>query len=503
MRKRYICLALIATFLISCSSIEKFEDDKSIHQMSIVSEELLEEPIIPAVTVLPKENIKDNIKENSKVIDEFVNSKVLEHGNLSFYAIDLQNGKVIDNYREETALIPASLLKIVTSATALEVLGAETVLETKVLYDGKISKDGVLTGNIYIQGGGDPTLGSDGISINKEEFLKDWTEGVKKAGIKSIDGNIIVLDDLFGYEGIPGKWLWEDMGTNYGRGIYGISVFDNIYTLYLNTGVSGQKPKVIKTKPEIEGLVFDNQGLVTVNGKKDIYVRGMPLENKRRIFGVVPQNKNGLTIQSDIPDPGLFLGQYFSYYLKRENIKISGDVKTARLTSKRPTNPKVIAVTKSPPISEIVKILLIRSDNHYTEHLYQLIEKTRGINIEEFWEEKGLDIHSLTMKDGSGLSRGNTVSTKLLVEILSYSKDGLENLLPVAGKDGTVALFLKDTPLEGKVKVKSGSMSGIHSYAGYVEKNGKIYAFAIVVNHWNGERNELRKRIENLLNSVF
>lgn len=492
MKKKYICLALIVTFLTSCSGMEK--TDKSVNQVAVLPEKIVEEPVISAV--VPS-------KGKSKAMSEFVNSDVLEHGNLSFYAIDLKTGKVVDSYREESALVPASVLKIVTSATALEVLGADTVLETKVLYDGKISKKGVLTGNIYIQGGGDPTLGSDGISINREEFLKNWTDAVKKLGIKSINGNIIVLDDLFGYEGIPGKWLLEDVGTNYGQGTYGISVFDNIYTLYLNTGVSGQKPKIIKTKPEIEGLIFDNQGLVMPGVKKDIYVRGIPLENRRRIFGVVPQNKNGLTIQSDIPDPGLFLGQYFSYYLKRENIKLNGVVKTARLTSQRPTNPRVIAITKSPPISEIVKILLTRSDNHYTEHLYQLIEKTKGVKIEEFWEEKGMDVHSLTLRDGSGLSRGNTISAKLLVDILAYSKNDLETLLPVAGKDGTVAVFLKNTPLEGAVKVKSGSMSGIHSYAGYVEKNGRTYAFAIVVNHWNGERGVLRKKIEVLLNNIF
>ena len=494
MKKKYISLISAIALLTSCSNIKEI-NNKEVHQVKITTTEEVEKEIVVPTVI--------SANKKSKAIDEFVNSKVLEHGNLSFYAIDIQTGKVIDSYREESALIPASVLKILTSATALEVLGADTVLETKVLYDGKISKTGILNGNIYIQGGGDPTLGSDGISINKEEFLKDWTEKVKKAGIKSINGNIIVLDDLFGYEGIPGKWLWEDMGTSYGQGTYGISVFDNIYTLYLNTGVSGKKPEIIKTKPEIKDLVFDNQGLVMPGGKKDIYVRGVPLENKRRIFGVVPQSKNGLTIQSDIPDPGLFLGQYFLYYLKRDNIKFNGTVKTARLTAQRPQNPKVIAVTKSPTIAEIVKVLLSRSDNHYTEHLYQLIEKTKGVDIEKFWEEKGIDIHSLTLRDGSGLSRGNTISSKLLVDILAYSKNNLEELLPVAGKDGTVAVFLKNTPLEGKVKVKSGSMSGIQSYAGYVEKNGKTYAFAIVVNHWNGERSQLRKKMEDLLNNIF
>ena len=493
MKNKYMCLVLIIALFSSCSNKEK-KNIKEIQQTKIVTEKTFEKEEISSEEIINK---------NSKFINNFVNSKTLEHGNLSFYAINLKNKEVIEQYREEIALVPASVLKIVTSATALEILGPNTVLETKVLYDGKISKDGILKGNIYIQGGGDPTLGSESISINKEEFLKKWIEAVKKTGIKYIDGNIIVLDDLFGYEGISGKWLWEDMGTSYGQGTYGISIFDNIYTLYLNTETSGKKPEIVKIKPEIKDLIFDNQGLVTSGEKKNLSIRGIPLENKRRIFGVVPPNKNGLIIQSDIPDPGLFLGQYFSYYLEKENIKFNGNIKTARLTSQKPKNPKVIAITKSPPISEIVKILLSKSDNHYTEHLYQLIEKTKGVNIERFWEEKGLDIHSLTLKDGSGLSRGNTISTKLLVEILSHSKDNLENLLPVAGEEGTVATFLKNTELEKNAKIKSGSMSGIQSYAGYIKKNEETYVFAIIVNHWNGERNELKKKIEILLNNIF
>lgn len=508
MKRKFLYLALITAFLTACSTADR---KNILENQQIVVPDVIESPILftEEKEISTEENIEPinivntDVQKESKALAQFVNSKVLEHGNIGVYAVELKSGKVIDGYREDAALVPASVLKIVTAATALEVLGADSVLETKVLYDGTISKEGVLKGNIYIQGGGDPTLGSDGISIDREAFLRDWVSEVKRAGIKSIDGNIIVLDDLFGYEGIPGKWLWEDMGTNYGQGTYGISVFDNLYTLYLKAEVTGKKPEIIKTKPEITGLAFDNQGLVTTGGKRELSVRGLPLDNKRRIFGAVPQNKNGVVIQSDIPDPGLFLGQYFSYHLKKESVDFKGRVTTARLTSQRPKNPKIIAVTKSPPISEIVKVLLTRSDNHYTEHLFQLIQKTKGVDIEKFWKSKGMDIHSLILRDGSGLSRGNVISAKLLTEILAYSESGLQNLLPVAGKDGTVAIFLKNTPLEGKVKVKSGSMSGIQSYAGYAEKNGKKYAFTIIVNHWNGDRATLRKEMEKLLNNIL
>ena len=158
--------------------------------------------------------------------------------------------------------------------------------------------------------------------------------------------------------------------------------------------------------------------------------------------------------------------------MKKNGIKFDGKVTTARLTAKRPKNGVVLAVTKSVPVPEIIRVLLTRSDNHYAEHLFQLLEKIEGINVVEFWKEKGMDVDSLTMKDGSGLSRGDTLSAKLLTDILVYM-DGkkefkFEELLPIAGQDGTVAKFLKETPLSENARVKSGSMSGIQSYAGYL-----------------------------------
>lgn len=447
------------------------------------------------------------LSSQPKAVKEFVGAEIVEHGDFSFYAVDLKTGKVAANHRGDSALVPASVMKIVTSAAALQVMGGDKTFETKLMYEGKINKNGLLKGDLYIQGGGDPTLGSDGIEAKPEAFLTEWVNEMKKAGITSVIGDIIVLDDLFGYEGIPGKWLWEDMGTDYAPGTYGISIFDNIYTLYLSSGVPGTVPKIIGTIPQMKNLIFDNQAVVSPDGKRDIYVRGVPFENKRGFYGIVPQNKKEITIKSDIPDPGFFLGQYFSDYIRKNGIKFNGKVTTARVTTRRPKNPVMLAVTESAPVSEIIKVLLTRSDNHYAEHLFQLLEKVERVNIVEFWKEKGLDVDSLTMKDGSGLSRGDTLSAKLLTDILVYMDEKkelkFEELLPIAGQEGTVAKFLKETPLSGNARIKSGSMSGIQSYAGYLEKDGKRYAFAIIVNHWNGDRTDLRDEMEKLLNGLF
>lgn len=441
-------------------------------------------------------------EKQPKAVQEFVQADILEYGNFSFYAIDLNSGKSIANYKGKVPLIPASVMKIVTSATAYEVLGENFKLETKLLYQGKISDKGILNGDLFIQGGGDPTLGSDGIDRKQDEFLKEWILAVKKAGIKDIKGDIVVLDEMFGYEGISGKWLWEDMGTDYAPITNGISIFDNLYKIYLKS--DKEKVTVEKTIPNIKGLTFDNEVTVSENGEKDIYVRGIPFDNNRILRGVMPKNTT-VAVNSDIPDPGMFLGEYFKENLIKDGVKVSGKVVTSRISNKQLKSGEILAVTQSAPLSEILKVLLTRSDNHYAEHVFEIL-KLKDIDIIEFWKEKGINIDSLVMYDGSGLSCSDRLSTKFLTEVLMYmdkTNNRFIDLLPIAGKEGTVAKFLVETPLSGNAKIKSGSMSGVQSYAGYLDKDGKKIAFAIVVNHWNGTRQQLRGEMEKLLNGMI
>lgn len=464
----------------------------------------LKKPKVKKLKKNKKTKLKAKVKKIKKqnALDTFLKSDILKYGNVSFYAIDLKNGKTIAKFQENKALTSASVMKIVTSMASIELFGENKRFETKLGYDGKISSQGVLKGDLYIIGGGDPTLGSKEIPGDKELFLKDWTKAIKDLGIKSIHGDIIVIDDMFGYNGVYTKWMLEDIGTNYGQNVYGISIFDNLYTMYLNISNSKKKPKIIKIKPDIKELNIENRAKVTNYGRNTLSLIGIPLNNTRTLVGRIPKNVKTYKIENEIPNPAKFLGEYFSEYLKNQNILINGGVKTSLTTKKRPKYFKIITITKSPTLHEIVDILLRESNNHYTEHLYQLIKKEKNIDVSKYWEDNGFDTNALSMKDGCGLSRADTLSTKFLVDILKEKENVLKPLLPLAGKEGTVSLFLKDTPLNQKVRVKSGSMGQVQSFAGYVENENKSYAFAIIINHWNGKRSDLIKKIEKLLNSL-
>ena len=510
MYKKIKVLVLISFLAVSCSKIPVISGQEVVpikeqHQSLELERPRFTPQVEEENIVVEKQEIieeENGIKEKNEESDIIVGN-LLKNSNMSYYAVDLDTGKVLVDYRGKNIATPASVMKIVSSAAAFEILGKDTRLKTKLLYNGTIDKNGILKGNVYIQGGGDPTLGSEFFKGDREAFIKDWIASIKKAGIKTIKGNIIVIDDLFGYEGVSSKWLLEDLATGYGQGAYGISIFDNLYTLYIKSDAN--KGSVTRSVPKLQDISFVNNMRISPKGRTDISVRGLPFNNTRELIGEIPANKKNIIVKTDIPDPGLFLGKYFKNKLSISGIKVTGEVKTSRINKVKPKNLKELAVTDSKTIGEIINIILVKSNNHYAEHIFKLLE-LNGINLNKFWKEKGIDTTSLAVYDGSGLSRADYISSKVLTEILIYmykNHPDYIDLLPRAGYEGTVTNFLTVQTFDGEAKLKSGSMGGVQSYAGYLNKDGKHIAFAMIINQWNGTRRQVKKEMERLLKELF
>jgi D-alanyl-D-alanine carboxypeptidase/D-alanyl-D-alanine-endopeptidase (penicillin-binding protein 4) len=437
----------------------------------------------------------------------FIRKDNLRHAVIGFKAIELNSGILVADYNSSSSLTPASNMKIVTTATVLDVLGADFCFETPLFYDGFI-RDAVLEGNLYVQGTGDPTLGSEHFGDDREVFLLEWLANIRSAGVRKISGDIVVLDQLFGYEGISKKWLWEDLGNYYAPGIYGISVFDNMYTLYLQSYSTGTQPLILSMTPVVEGISFTNDIMVNDTSANETGVFGLPFSYERRLYGTAPSNRTSFALKGDMPDPGLFLAKYLKMYLQKSGIDISGEATTFRLKPQAAENQNILAKFQSPPLAAIARMVNVKSNNHFAEHLFQTL-KIKKVDVPAYWSEKGLDSSALFMYDGSGIAPANAVSSGFLVDLLQYM-DKKENhngaffqSLPVAGKEGTTSAFLRNTPLQGKARIKSGSITGVQSYSGYIEKGNKRYAFSLIVNRFTGSRAELRKDIEQLLTELF
>jgi len=441
-------------------------------------------------------------------LTNFLNKKHLAHASVGFKAIDLNTKKVIASYNEKQSLTPASNMKLVTTATALETLGSRFCFETPLLYNGFIQHN-TLHGNLYIKGSGDPTLGSEFTSGDKENFLKEWLNAINRAGIRQITGNIIALDQLFGYEGISPKWLLEDIGNYYAPGVYGISVFDDMYRVYLQSSAIDSLTKILYADPQINNLQLTNEVKASVDSFDNSCFSGIPFSNEVRLYGTIPANQPSFAVKGAIPDPGLFLAQYFRDYLQKNGITIEGKATTYRLYPVIPDGMKLLSVIRSVELASIIQTINVESNNQYAEHLYKVLTVLDSVDIPKYWREKGLDSDALFMYDGSGTSPQNAVSAGFLIDLLVYMNDEPANSavfyqsLPVAGRNGTVASFLKNTPLAGKARLKSGSISNVQSYSGYVESKGKRYAVSLIINNFTGKRNDLRNDIEQLFNGLF
>lgn len=442
-------------------------------------------------------------------IDSFVNNKLMENASVSLLVKDMTTNQTLYEQRSKTSIIPASTLKLVTTATALELLGADFRFETKLEIDGTISTDSTLTGNLYIHGGGDPTLGSD--SFENNEFLDKWVEMVKKAGVKKIKGRVVADASLFDDEGVNPKWTWEDIGNYYAAGAYGISYLDNTLRVTLRSDVIGSKPQIVKIVPEIPDLTIDNHLLSTTISFDSAYFYGAPHSNNRYIYGEIPAFRSAFVVKGDIPNPGLLLAQHFNDKLQLSGITLTlSPTDNVGVTTKR----KVIYTHLSPPLSEIITETNLHSNNLYSEHLFRYLSlknnKIASSNgavqvVKSYWKSKGLPTDQLFMYDGSGLSPVNAVSANFFVELLLYMntkskyKEVYFNSLPTAGQTGTLSSLLKNTPLQGKVHAKSGTISRVKCYAGYIDNNDKKYVFALMVNNANGNSKAVTKKIEEFL----
>jgi D-alanyl-D-alanine carboxypeptidase/D-alanyl-D-alanine-endopeptidase (penicillin-binding protein 4) len=437
---------------------------------------------------------------------------------------EAETGEIIYSYDAEREVVPASVMKIVTTSSAVEILGENFRFETAVMYDGNI-ENGVLNGNLYICGGGDPTTGSNDLGGDKKAVFKEWLSAIKQAGIKEINGDVIADESIFDTEGISMKWMREDLGSYYGQGCYGLNIFDNRYSLVLKTGQSGSKPEIIKTDPDMQEITFHNY-LTTgkINGDS-IYIVGFPYSNERYLYGVVPANKTGLRFEGDIPEPALFLSKYFTAILQKEQISVSGKPACYRMLLQEGKwnlqNRKLLTTTYSKPLKELIKITNRISSNLYADAFLKTIGlkyKTgevissfdRGVKmIQKHWKKKGIDVSSLWMYDGSGLAPTDRLTAKILCDILSYMKTESSystvfvESIPKAGIEGTVRNTLKGSRLQGVTRLKSGSMNRVRSYAGYITKDDKQYVAAVVVNNFSCQQSQIKQDIEQLLLALF
>lgn len=446
-------------------------------------------------------------------VDNFISNNALKYANVGIYIKNITTGKVLADYRSTNIISPASTQKLITTTTALELLGGDfrftTYLETDSYIEG-----GVLKGNLYIYGTGDPTLGSQ--KVGNQMFLYQWVKALKNLGITKIDGDVIADVSFYDGDAINPQWIWEDIGNYYAPGIFALPYLDNTLNIQLRSAAIGSVAEVVKTLPQIDDLVFENHIRCTSITYDGAYVHGVPYSNIRYLTGSIPSNHGIFGVKGDIPNPPLLLAKHFVERLRESGVEVTG--KADYLTEGSRQSRQILYEHKSEKLCEIVKEINQNSNNLYAEQVFRYLGHKiqvpctiqNSVLIEQqCWRNRGVNLQNAFIMDGSGLAPQNGISALTLVQLLSAMQkspqyDCFYQSLPMSGESGTLKGFLKETPLQGSVVAKSGTTSRIKSYAGYINMpNGDQLAFAVLVNNANCKARVVQTYIEKLLVGIF
>lgn len=438
-----------------------------------------------------------------------------QDANIGVLICDYHSGDTIDSYRPNAVIPPASTMKLLTAATALELWGGDYRIVTPITYDGYIA-DGVLHGNLYVEGRGDPTFGSR--YVGKKNFMYHWARQIREAGIRRITGSVVADLSFFDADALNPSWLWEDAGNYYAPGIFALAYQDNTMNIVLRSGPVGSIAEVLYTTPVIPEIEFENHIRCTHITYDGAFVHGVPYNNTRYLVGSVPSNRQTFGVRGDMSNPGLILVRDLTNVLRQSGIEVDS---TEQYLSEKPMHAPqrtLLFNHESEPLSEIIRHTEQESDNLYAEMLFRIFGSKYSLPctihnaadfMREYWKNRGVSFHSGKILDGCGLAPQEVISPSMYVQLLRYMygskhKDVFLASLPCSGESGTLSSFLRDTPLHGKVCAKSGTIGGTKNYAGYIFlPDGRVWVFAVMVNSANCKTRKIQRVIEQYLLDVY
>lgn len=453
----------------------------------------------------------------SEFMDHLEKERYFKNASLSIYVFSEKDNKAILNYHGEKSLISNSIVKVITTATALKVLGEGFQFRTKLLAAGTI-KDQTLEGDLVILGDGDPTLGSahEGYNLSDKDQLAAWALSLKTKGIKEIKGSVVGDASCFEKALSSAAWLWEDLGNYYGAGPCGLNFHENFYTIFFKLGSAiGDLTTIDRIEPAVNNLKIVNEVLSASKGTGDkAYVFGGEFATTQYIRGTLPLDNPFFKIKGCIPNPALFCADNLKVALEKEGISIKGESR-ASFDKSSFVDGLLLDERLSPKLSEIVFLANKLSLNLHCEALLKKMGQVRkgegsysaGLAVvNEYLKGLEIPLEGFNIADGSGLSNKNLVTAKGFVEFLcKISKETyfptLLNSLPSNKINdlGRLKNVFSNETLSERVFAKTGYSSQGESFVGFLINNrGEKLYFCVICNHFLGPSAIFRKELQRL-----
>ena len=418
--------------------------------------------------------------------------------------VSLDSGRTLYAHDADRLLQPASTAKLFTAALSLSSLGPAYRIPTQLLADGRLSK-GRLDGPLILRGRGDPTLGT----ASSADWAEQLASQAAAQGLRFVRGGLIADDTWFAGPAHGSGWEAEDLQSWFAVPASALSVDENIVRVTVTPAAAAGQPATISTTPQEALPSIDGQILTTAHRTPDnINLYRGPGDDTLHVFGSVAAGGHARDFKLAMADPARVAGLQLSHALKNHGVQIIGKLRVLHWPQASPApsaQAKLLGEVRSPPVSEILKSGLKRSQNLYLQNLLLTVgaiqppptyagfvsTERRGIQaLRRLLNEIGIPPPASLIDEGTGLSRRDLVTPAAMARLLSYlaaqpSAGWVREALPIAGVDGTLIGHMRRTAAENNVRAKTGSMRYVHCLAGYVTTaSGEHLAFAIMLNNY-------------------
>lgn len=455
-------------------------------------------------------------------VENLLGAAPLAKGEWGLLVVDAESGATLYQKNADDYFQPASNMKLLTTALALETLGPEYRFRTTVETNGTLATDGKLSGDLILVGRGDPNLSNRKFPYQtKEEFegppervLAELADAVAARGVKDITGDVVGDDSYFPRERYPDGWEIDDMVWEYGAAVSALVVNDNTVTVTLTPGEKTGDAVTATIEPFTKEFSVKNEAAtIGAKEKADLRLTREPGGDVVVVSGVMPANSDPRKLVLAIQEPALQAANLLAQLLKDRGIKFSGVVRSAHEPDPRAAAHIVLAEHQSIPLQDSVKLVNKISQNLHTEVLFRTAARQQGRwatpeDLQKFpaafYAKAGIADGDVIQTDGSGLSRHDLVTPRAFVALLKYAQKqtwfpAYLASLPLAGEDGTLNERMKMPPLAGKIQAKTGSVTHVRTLSGYAEApGGRKLIFSFLSNNQGGKNHEVHEAIDGL-----
>jgi D-alanyl-D-alanine carboxypeptidase/D-alanyl-D-alanine-endopeptidase (penicillin-binding protein 4) len=473
-------------------------------------------------------------------ITALLNQPKWESSFWGIHIVSLKSKEVLFSSNARKRFMPASNMKLLVGAAALQQLGPEFRFETPIFAEGPVDSQGRLLGNVVLAGRGDPNLEGRRYDPNQDDvpafdlppFITKVADQLVARGIQTIVGDVVADESYFVHEPFGASWALESLPWSYGAPSSALAVNENFFKLEFLPGETAGQPALYRTYPVATQVEVINKVTTVTAGKPPAMGMERSLDGQRFTFqGEIPLAHSGLRYNLSVVDPAEFAALQLKSGLTQRGVVVTGKAKTrqiplldvlqngkfsvekAKSLQTTYAEDKKLASITSVPLSDTLKILMKTSHNLYAEMLLRALgANATGVGsvqtgtdaLEQFLLKTGTPKGIASLNDGSGLSRKNLLTPESIVRLLEHMnehpyRDNFFDLLPVAGRDGTLKNRLKRTAAAERIFAKTGAVEFVSTLSGYATtQGGEKLAFSVMVNHEVISSNEIRDAIDEI-----